>query len=81
MKYLDKELVNKASVGDLTIVKYLIEDGADVNAMNGMALMYACNYNHLDVVKVLIEAGSDIHAQEDKALIVASEWGLSLIHI
>jgi ankyrin repeat protein len=54
--------------GDLTSVKQLIKQGADVNEKsNGMLpIHYAAKYNRVDAIKVLITAGSEIHTRCDK---------------
>ena len=64
----------------MSIVKYLIESGANVHAKNDTALCQAAvgvlvkranltHNRHLSVVKYLVEcAGADIHAQDDIAL-------------
>ena len=43
----------------------LIEDNAEVNAVDGMkktALHYAAPYGHFDVVKVVLQNGADVNA-------------------
>lgn len=54
--------------GDLTKVKQLIKQGADVNQKsNGMLpIHYAAKYNRVDALRVLITAGSKIHSTCDK---------------
>ena len=67
--------------GNLEIVKYLVENAADVNTKgaycDGTALQYASINGHLEVVKYLVENGAEVNAQEEddddeKALLSAS---------
>jgi hypothetical protein len=45
----------------LDVVKYLIENGADIHAKNDAALHHAVYRCHLNIVKYLIENGVDIN--------------------
>jgi len=57
-------LIVAASVGHLQVVDYLLNKGADIQAVNKMgmgALHYAVIGEHLDVVKLLIEKGADVN--------------------
>lgn len=57
-----------AAKGHLNIVKFLVENGADVNLMekihNLRPLHFASRYGHLKVVMFLLEKGADLHARE-----------------
>ena len=59
-------LQSAAAGGHWAVVKYLVGQGADVNAkdnVNGWpALHYAANNGHLAVVKYLVEQGADVNA-------------------
>jgi ankyrin repeat protein len=69
-------LTNYASKnGHTDIVKLLIENGADIHAIDDYALIYASENGHTDIVNLLIENGADIHAKDDYALIWASKKG------
>ena len=58
--------------GNINIVKWLIERGADVNG--NYALRWASsNDQHLDIVKCLVDHGADIHEDNDIALQYACE--------
>jgi ankyrin repeat protein len=51
--------------GSVDIVRFLITQGADVNAVNNRGqtpLHMACYYNRLDIVKYLVSRGADIDA-------------------
>ena len=69
------ELAEAAERGDLTLVKSLIANGANVHAYDDSALIWASNNGHLDVVKYLVSVGVDIHARDDYALRMASGNG------
>ena len=59
-------LVNAARIGNLEIVKTLIENGADVNvsgAKNWTALLLATRYKHSKIAKILIERGADVNVR------------------
>jgi len=64
-----------AEIGDLELVKLLIEQGADVKANNNYALRYASENGHLEVVKLLIEHGADVKAYDNYAIRHASAKG------
>ena len=62
--------------GNFEILKYLVEQGANTNAIYGKglysqnenALAAACRLNKLEIVKFLVEQGEDIHTQCKQAL-------------
>ncbi len=72
---LDKALIEMARSGDLRIVKYFVESGADIHADNDDVLSVAAWGGHLKVVKYLVENGADIHAEYDAALGIAAGNG------
>ena len=54
-----------AYLGDVDATKMLIEDNAEVNAVEMIqrtALHWAAEKGHVDVVKVLIQNGADVNA-------------------
>jgi len=61
--------------GHLSIVKYLVENGANIHIYRGLALRLSSKNGHLPVVKYLVEKGADIHANEDESLRSASKNG------
>ncbi|WP_104618359.1 ankyrin repeat domain-containing protein [Brachyspira murdochii] len=69
--------------GHLEVVKYLLENGANVNLKNitdVSALILASMDNHLEIVKYLLDKGADINAKDNygkTALMYASEKGHS----
>ncbi len=76
-------LMRASAKGDLTSVKRLLKEGADVNAADThgrTALLEASWAGHLDVVKLLIEKGADVNAADITGyspLMRASEEGHS----
>ena len=69
------KLVEACENGDLPAAKECIEHGANVHAVNDLALRCAANNGHSDVVKYLIKHGANIHAVGDWALRYAAENG------
>jgi len=65
--------------GHLEVVKFLIEQGADIHADDDASLRWASYYGHLPVVQYLVEQGADIHADDDGALSCASYNGHLLV--
>jgi ankyrin repeat protein len=43
--------------GHIDVVKYLIDQGADIHANNEWILYYGISRGHLDIVKFLVEKG------------------------
>src|SRR3990170_477435 len=74
---LDKQLREASERGYLSLVKLLLDRGADIHAPQGgdEALKRAANNGHLDVVKLLLDRGADIHAGTDYALQLAALYG------
>ena len=60
---------------NLYIIKYLIEQGANINIDydRDYGLSYASLRGNLEIVKYLVEHGSDIHAKDNEALKLATE--------
>ena len=57
------------------MVQFLVENGADVNAQNSLALQEASLNGHLDTVQFLVQQGANVHAMDDGALMRSSENG------
>jgi len=67
MRQINNMLVKFATVGNLDVVKKIVEQRADILALN-WALMNASGHGHLDVVKYLIEAGANVNSNSHAAL-------------
>ena len=57
-----------ATYDHIEIVKYLVENGADIHAQDNYALRWSARNDNFDIVKYLVENGADIHADNDYAL-------------
>lgn len=64
-----------AEEGELSLVKYALQRGANIHGNFDYALRYASKAGHLEVVKYLVERGANIHADDDFSLQRASEGG------
>ena len=86
--YLAKRLVHKdysynknravrfaSRNGQLPIVKYLVENGADITEHSNSAIIWASENAHLPVVKYLVEHGADITTLDNLALTLAIQNG------
>ncbi|MEM9569377.1 MAG: ankyrin repeat domain-containing protein [Bacteroidota bacterium] len=67
-RYIDTQLRDAAQEGDLELVKSLIEQGADVNAVDAVfwrtPLNVSAKAGHFDVVKYLVKKGADVHYKD-----------------
>ena len=74
----DKDLFQAAASGDLRMVRFFLEIGADVNAKNKdgkTAPMVALERGYIEVVKLLLDKGAYVNAKNKDgktALLVAS---------
>ncbi len=68
----DRALKLVSEYGYLDIVKYLVEQGADIHTCDDYSLRSASCYGHLNIVRYLIENGADIHA-EDKYVYIKDD--------
>lgn len=66
----DSRMLKASRIGDINTVKQLLENGANVNAIDGnnlTALNIASEANHTDIVELLIEKGAELN----KAMMLA----------
>ena len=74
--YNKENALNFASLkGKLLVVKYLVENGADITHLNNEAVRWASYDGHLEIVKYLVENGADITDENNQALRYASYYG------
>jgi hypothetical protein len=61
--FLNERLINDAlnDIQDIETVKYLVENGVDVNTVDSSGYTLLMKTKSLDVVKYLVENGADIH--------------------
>ena len=62
--WVNEALIIVSKLGNIKSVKFLIENGADVNTQNEKgitALMLASRFGHIETVKFLIEKGADVN--------------------
>lgn len=58
--------------GSEMVLEYLIQNGANIHAMDDDALVIAAKGGHCATVTTLLRRGADVHAQKDKAM----EWAI-----
>ena len=68
-------LIASSRKGELPLMKFAIEKGADIHTEEDLALKHAAWQGHLDAVRYLVENGADIHDNEDEPLRQAAEYG------
>ncbi len=64
-----------SEIGNVKVVRYLAENGANIHRWSDQALRLASSNGHLEVVKYLVEQGADINTEDDQPLISASSNG------
>ena len=77
--YKEELLIEASKIGNLKTVKYIVEQGADINALHNAALIEASKKGNLEIIKFLIAKGANIHARNNAALRYASKNGHSEI--
>ena len=58
--------------GYIGLVKYALDNGADIHYGEDKAFLSAANYGYLDIVIYLVEHGADIQADDNAALKTAN---------
>ncbi len=79
LKYFPNTEFNKnlalTVADDLCLVKYLLEQGADIHFNDDWTLILNSCHGKLENVNYLMEKGANIHADNDYAILLASEQG------
>jgi ankyrin repeat protein len=61
-------LVLSSYYGKIEVVKFLVENGADIHVLDDYALRMSSQNGFIEIVKFLINIGANIHAMNDYAL-------------
>ena len=61
--------------GHLSVVKFLVDNGADIHAKDNLPIQWACERGHYGIVKYLYEKGADIHVNNGAPLRSAISFG------
>lgn len=64
-----------AQKGYFSVLKYLVQNGADIHVNYESALMNSVNHNQFKIVQYLVEQGADIHVNNEYALIESIRFG------
>lgn len=77
---IDTELKFAVESGESTIVKELLDKGANVHVDDEYCIKCAASYNYSKIAKLLIEAGADISNQMGNALmtVISQEYVATL---
>ena len=79
---INDQFIKMSHYGYLSMVKLLMDSGANIRIWGNIAIIEASYGNHLDVVKLLIDYGADVNARDTQAIIVASHKGhLSMVKL
>lgn len=57
----DKAFINACQSGNIDIIKFLIEFGADIHTEDNIVLRSACKFGRFNVIQFFVERGTDIH--------------------
>jgi ankyrin repeat protein len=68
-------LIKAAKQGNLEVIKFLIENGANINIYDDLAFRVAAKNGHFEIIKFLVEKGANIHAVDDYPLRWAAKNG------
>ena len=79
---INKQFIKASERGYLSIIKLLIELGADIHTGNDIAIVNASHGGNLPLVKLLIDFGANIHIQYNQIIVIASAQGhLSVVKL
>ncbi|AAV51153.1 putative ankyrin repeat protein [Acanthamoeba castellanii mimivirus] len=71
----DNAMIIAAQKGNLEIVKFLVESGANVKSQDNCAVRLASEFGHLDVVEYLYKSGANVKADGNYAITWACKNG------
>jgi len=83
---IDDQLQDAAKIGDVSTIKRLVKEGANVNSTNKHGespLLIATNWNKLGAVKTLLELGADpkYHRGGESALFIATGRDTEIVRV
>jgi len=70
----DSCLLIAADNGDINMVEYLLQNGANVNTGSSQALIDAVEMDSTELVHLLVNYQVDVSAQDNKAIVTAAEF-------
>lgn len=68
LELLNKAFLHCAHNGDVFLCRFFMEQGVDVNMMDGMPLIISAQAGHVDMVKLLVGNGADPNVGDGTAL-------------
>lgn len=67
----EKDFIESVKAGNKKLVIIFLRNGVDINVLDGVPLIRACQNNHKEIVKLLIEYGANINGRNGLALEIA----------
>jgi ankyrin repeat protein len=61
--------------GHIEIVQFCLDNGANVDACHGQALVYACKNGYLEIVKLLLKRKADVNVDSGKPMLKTIQRG------
>src|SRR5581483_2115027 len=74
-KNMNELLILASEKSELSLIKFALDNGANIHAYHDMALRWASSNGDLEIVRYLFEHGVNINVKDDYALQLASESG------
>ena len=77
------QLLGATRKGDLSAVRKLLDEGADVNTRTRYAstpLFFACDRGHVEIARLLIARGADVNVKDNFYNATALTWAMSKKH-
>ena len=71
----DRLCCKSCEKGELSLIKYCVDKGYNINLFGDCAIRIAANNGYLDIVMYLSEKGVDAHANDDEILIASCKNG------
>ena len=68
-------LIKASKEGELALIKFALDNGADIHEKEDCALRMASQYGHLQIVKYLVQHGAEINTLNENAMDRSIEYG------